>query len=155
MPLRETVKERGGREKMPTPVRTFIDSNILIYAVDRADPSRRQKARAVIRSLIKSGMGVVSTQVAQEFFVIATKKLGVDPLAAKRVLDMFSQLDVITVDLEIIFGAVDCSILSKISFWDALIIVSARASGCKVLLSEDLGHAQLINGVRVLSPFRD
>ena len=103
---------------------------------------------------MKSENGVVSTQVAQEFFVIATKKLGVDPLAAKRVFELLAELEFVILDLELITQAIDCSILSKISFWDALIVVSARASGCKTLLSEDLSHAQLINGVRVHNPFK-
>jgi predicted nucleic acid-binding protein len=139
---------------MRTLGRTFLDSNIFVYAVDKSDKPRRQKARSAIRNLIKSGSGVVSTQVAQEFYVVATKKLGVDPLAAKRVLHMMSQLEVVSIDLDLISSAVDCSILSKISFWDALIVVSARSSGCKTLLSEDLGHAQIINGVRVQNPFK-
>jgi len=138
---------------MLTQNRVFIDSNIFIYAVDKADPKRRQKARSLIKEIVKSGNGVVSTQVAQEFFVIATKKLGVEPLAAKRVLEMLNQLEVISINLELIYGAIDCSILSKISFWDALIIVAARASGCRVLLSENLAHSQLISGVRVMNPF--
>ena len=137
---------------MPTG-KSFIDSNILLYAVDRADPQRRQKARTLVRELIKSGMGVTSTQVAQEFFVIATKKLGVEPLAAKRVIDMLRQLEVVTIDLELISAAIDCSILSRISFWDALIVCTARASGCKRLLTEDLSHSQIINGVRIENPF--
>jgi predicted nucleic acid-binding protein len=139
---------------MPTLGRTFIDSNILLYAIDKSDKARRQRARAIIRELIKAGSGVVSTQVAQEFYVIATKKFGVDPLAAKRVLDMLNHFEFVSVDLELIFSAVDCSILSRISFWDALIVVTARASGCKTLLSEDLGHSQIINGVRVVNPFK-
>ncbi len=147
------AKARNGRGKMRTLGRTFIDSNILLYAVDKSDKGRRQKARTIIRDLIKAGSGIVSTQVAQEFYVVATKKLGVDPLAAKRVLLMLGQLEVVSIDLELILSAVDCSILSKISFWDALIVVAARASGCKTLLSEDLGHAQIINGVRVVNPF--
>jgi predicted nucleic acid-binding protein len=153
MPRKETVQDVRGREKMHTDVRTFIDSNILLYAIDRRDRVRRQKARSIIKELIKSGLGVVSTQVAQEFYVIATKKLGVDPLAAKRVVEMLHQLDLISINIELILGAIDCSILSKISFWDALIVVSARSSGCKVLLSEDLADSQIINGVRVRNPF--
>ena len=148
-----TAREDRGRGGMRTNVRTFIDSNILLYAIDRRDRIRRQKARSILRELIKSGLGVVSTQVAQEFYVIATKKLGVDPLAAKRVVEMLHQLDLVSVNIELILGAIDCSILSKVSFWDALIVVSARASGCKVLLSEDLADSQIINGVRVRNPF--
>jgi len=139
---------------MPIQGKSFLDSNILLYAVDKSNPSKRQRARAVLKELIKSGNGVVSTQVAQEFFVIATKKLGVDPLAAKRVVELLAELEFVILDLELITQAIDCSILSKISFWDALIVVSARASGCKTLLSEDLSHAQLINGVRVHNSFK-
>jgi len=153
MPRRVTARKDRGREKMLTDVRTFIDSNILLYAIDRHDRVRRLKARSILKELIKSGLGVVSTQVAQEFYVIATKKLGVDPLAAKRVVEMLHQLDFVSVNIELILAAIDCSILSKISFWDALIVVSARSSGCKILLSEDLADSQLINGVRVRNPF--
>ena len=139
---------------MPITARTFVDSNIILYAVDRHDPSRRQKARSLLKELIRTGKGVVSTQVAQEFYVIATKKLKVDPLAAKRVVDLLGRLDMVTVDLELILSAIDCSILSRISFWDGLIVAAARASGCRVLFSEDLSHSQLINGVRIVDPFR-
>jgi predicted nucleic acid-binding protein len=103
--------------------------------------------------LIKSGLGVVSTQVAQEFYVIATKKLGVNPLAAKRVVEVLHQLDFVSVNIELILAAIDCSILSKISFWDALIVASARSSGCKILLSEELADSRIINGVQVRNPF--
>lgn len=139
---------------MPTQVKVFIDSNILLYAVDRKDKVRRATARKVLRDLIKSRSGVLSTQVAQEFYVIATKKLGVAPLAAKRVLDNLDGFEIISLDLALIHEAIDCSILSQISFWDALIVVTAKAAGCKKLLSEDLGDAQLIRGVRVHNPFK-
>ena len=139
---------------MPIQGKSFLDSNTLLYAVDKSNPSKRQRARAVLKELMKSENGVVSTQVAQEFFVIATKKLGVDPLAAKRVFELLAELEFVILDLELITQAIDCSILSKISFWDALIVVFARASGCKTLLSEDLSHAQLINGVRVHNSFK-
>ena len=140
---------------MPTTSKSFIDSNILIYAVDKADPVRRARARATIKRLVKSGMGAVSTQVAQEFFVIATKKLGVEPLAAKRVIDLLGQMEVVQVNLELILLAIDCSILSQISFWDALIVVSARAAGCKVILSDDWNDGQILNGVRIQNPLKN
>ena len=66
-----------------------------------------------------------------------------------------ADLELVILDIELILQAIDCSILSKMSFWDALIVVSARARGCKTLLSEGLSHAQLINGVRVQkNPFK-
>lgn len=149
-----TVRAAGGRGKMRTLSRTFIDTNILLYAVDRGASKKRQKARALIRELLRSNSGVISTQVLQEFYVIGTKKLAIDPLACRRVIDTFSRFELVQIDLELILSAIDCSILSKISFWDALVIVSARASGCRELCSEDLSDRQIIQGVRVVDPFQ-
>jgi predicted nucleic acid-binding protein len=144
----------GGVVKMPTSARVFIDSTILLYAVDKSDSARRATARKILRDLIRSGKGVVSTQVAQEFYAIATRKLGVEPLAAKRVVELLRQIEVVSMDLELVCGAIDCSIRSKISFGDALIVTTARAASCREVLSEDLSHSQVINGVRIVNPFK-
>ncbi len=45
------------------------------------------------------------------------------------------------------------SILNRISFWDALIVVSAEKSACTELWTEDLNHGQTIRGVRIRNPF--
>jgi predicted nucleic acid-binding protein len=133
--------------------RVFIDSNILLYAVDNRESNKRNKARQIIRRLIKKKEGVVSTQVVKEFYVIATKKLKIPPLVVRRVLEHFEHLEILSVDLGQIMQAVDCSILSQISFWDALIVVCAKEANCSILYSEDLGHMQLLRGVRIVNPF--
>jgi predicted nucleic acid-binding protein len=40
-----------------------------------------------------------------------------------------------------------------LSFWDALIVRSARAGGCSVVFSEDLKHGQTYEGVLIENPF--
>lgn len=106
-----------------------------------------------MRELTEQGEGVISTQVLQEFYVAVTRKLGVEALAAKSMLNTFSALETVIVDPELIKDAVDCSILSQLSFWDGLVVVSAEKSKSAELWSEDLNEGQVIRGVRIWNPF--
>ena len=101
---------------------------------------------------MESGGGVVSTQVLQEFFVSATRKLSMPPLAAKAVLKTFSIFETVQVSPALIEDAIDCSILNELSFWDALILTAAAAAGCGTVYSEDLNAGQTILGVTVQNP---
>jgi len=132
--------------------RVFLDTNIFIYAQDAGSPDKQRKSREMIARLADSGDGVISTQVMQEFFVAATRKLGVDPLVAKGVLKTFSVFDIVQVSAALIHEAVDCSILNQLSFWDSLILAAAASAGCSTVFSEDLASGQAILGVRVQNP---
>lgn len=133
--------------------RVFLDTNVLVYADDASAGKKRDQAREVLRALVSSSSAVLSTQVLQEFFVIATKKLGITPEIARRKVELFSQLDVVHVRPELILGAIDLHRLHKVSFWDALILRCASSAGCARLLSEDLNAGQVIDGVRIDNPF--
>ena len=133
--------------------KTFIDTNILIYAIDRYDLEKQRSSRKRLTVIEKEGNGVVSTQVIQEFFVAATKKLGMDPRVAKQQIDGLANFEVVDVDVPLIKDAVDCSILSQIHFWDALIVVSAQKAKCDVLLTEDLNHGQLFKTLKIENLF--
>ena len=135
------------------PGKTFLDANVLVYAQDSGAPAKRKKSRSVIADLTESGDGVISTQVLQEFYVAVTRKLGVDPLAAKGILKTFSVFEIVQISPLLIQEAVDCSILNKLSFWDALIVSAASAAGCSTVLSEDLNSGQTVLGVKIESPY--
>lgn len=130
----------------------FLDSNILVYAEDAGSAGKQRKSRDVIARLAQLGDGVISTQVLQEFYVAATKKLGVAPLAAKGVLKTFSMFETVQVSPQLIHEAIDCSILNVLSFWDALVLASAASAGCSTVYSEDLNAGQIILGVKVENP---
>ena len=132
----------------------FLDANILVYAQDQDSPVRRRRSREVIAALAQSGTGVISTQVLQEFYVTVTRKRGVAPLAAKRVLQTFKIFEIVQASPDLIERAIDCSVLNTISFWDALIVAAAASSGCAIVYSEDLNPGQTIQGVRVENPMR-
>jgi predicted nucleic acid-binding protein len=91
--------------------------------------------------------------VLQEFFVVATKKLGVDPLDAKGILESFENFEVVQITPHLIRSAIDTSVLNRLSFWDALIVAAAESAACELLVTEDLSDGQVIRGVRVTNPF--
>lgn len=133
--------------------KVFIDTNVLIYSVDQAAPEKRARAIHLIQEHARLRTAVISTQVLQEFYSAATRKLGIQPLRAKQHLQDFQNFDVITITPDMIEGAVDCCILNQVSFWDSLIVTAASIAGCKELLSEDLNHSQSIKGVKIRNPF--
>jgi predicted nucleic acid-binding protein len=133
--------------------RVFVDTNIFVYADDRSARTKRERARTVLSDLIRAKRAVVSTQVMQEYFVAAIKKLGLSPERARIRVERLNRLDVVLIRPELILGAIDLCRLHALSFWDALVVRSASAAGCGRLLSEDLQDGQTIDGVRIENPF--
>lgn len=134
--------------------RTFLDTNVLLYAEDARDPKKRDRAQAVIRELVADQAAVVSTQVLQEFFVIATKKLKLPAALAQDCVTNYAQLDVVIVQPAMILSAIELHRLHGLAFWDALIVRAAREGGCTTLLSEDLQHERAFDELVVENPFR-
>lgn len=134
--------------------KAFLDTNVLAYACDADQPLKREKARDLLKSLARDMPPCISTQVLQEFFVTATRKMGVEPLQAKRIIQTFRQMEIVRIDPEDISRAIDGSVIWQISFWDALILAAARKARCAVLYSEDLNDGQVYDTVRVVNPFR-
>lgn len=135
--------------------RVFLDTNILLYADDLDAGAKRVRAQEVLRKSIEAGTAVLSTQVLQEYFVAATRKMGVEVGAARRKVEVLSRLDMVIVQPDLILAAIDLHRLHAISFWDALIIRAAASAACGRLLTEDLGHGSTIDGVLVVNPFLD
>ncbi len=134
--------------------RSFLDTNILIYSIDRANPCKQDTALELISRHAKERTGIISTQVLQEFYSAATRKLGVEPLQARQHLRDFRVFDIVQVTPAIIEEGIDCSIINQLSFRDALIIAAAATAASSELLSEDLNHGQTIQGITVRNPFR-
>jgi predicted nucleic acid-binding protein len=135
------------------PARSFFDTNMLIYADDKAIPAKQRRALDLIAEHRRAGTGVVSMQVLQEYFVTATRKLRVDPAIARRKVELLAEFDVAKPDVADVLAAIDLHRLHGFSFWDALILRSAQQSGCRVLFSEDMQAEREIDGVRIENPF--
>jgi predicted nucleic acid-binding protein len=134
--------------------RSFFDTNVLIYADDKSAPAKQRCSRDLAAKHRRSGTGVVSLQVLQEYFVNLTRRLHVDPRIARRKVELLTEFDVAAPDGADILAAIDLHRLHGFSFWDALILRSAQQAGCSVLLSEDFQDGREIDGIQVVNPFR-
>jgi predicted nucleic acid-binding protein len=133
--------------------RSFFDTNVLIYVDDDADPAKQKVATELFAEQRRQRSGVVSLQVLQEYFVVATRKLGIDPGRARRKVELIAEFDVVTPDVRDILAAIDLHRLHGFTFWDALILQSVKLAGCSVLFSEDFQDQRRIEGFRVVNPF--
>src|SRR5215471_9834374 len=116
--------------------RSFFDSNVLVYTDDKASPPKQRRALDLVAEHRRAGTAVVSLQVLQEYFVTVTRKLHVDVRIARRKVELLAEFDVAAPEVADILAAIDLHRLHGFSFWDALIIRSAKQSGCRVLFSE-------------------
>jgi predicted nucleic acid-binding protein len=133
--------------------KSFLDTNVLIYTDDQDSPAKQTRALELFAHLRRSNQGVISTQVLQEYFVTATRKLKVPSSVARRKVELFSHLPLVRIDNELILEAIDLSDKHQFSFWDALIIQAAISANCKVLFTEDLQHQQRLGELEIINPF--
>lgn len=133
---------------------TFVDTNVVVYAYDHGSPGKRQRATELLRS--PDDDLVISTQVLSEFYWVATRKLAppLEPTEACRATHLLASLPVVTLDRDLVLSAVDTAHDHRLALWDAMIVEAAVRGGCDRLATEDLGHGQVIRGIRVEDPFR-
>jgi len=134
--------------------KTFIDTNVLIYAHDRDALQKYEIAKTILRELWSQRTGVLSIQVLQEFYVNVTRKIAT-PLPkdlARCVVNSYAIWCLETTPAEI-SAAFQIEDESRINFWDALIVSSAVKSGATRILSENLNAGQRIAGIPIENPF--
>ena len=137
---------------MTAPV--FVDTNVLIYAVDDGNPKKQEAARLWRDELWKSRCGRLSFQVLQEFYAKACQKSAGKREEAKAEIRNLLEWRPVSIDAGILERAWNIQERYKISFWDSLIVSAAKAASCRYLLTEDLQEGQEMDGVVVVNPFR-
>jgi len=136
-------------------VKTFVDTNILVYAYDRGAVSKHDVASGLLQDLWHSGHGLVSTQVLQEFYVNvrrkARKPISIDE--ARALITDYLSWEPIVNDGAAILDAIDIENRYQLSFWDALIVAAAQNGNASMIYSEDFNHGQRFDSVVVRNPF--
>ncbi len=136
--------------------KTFVDTNILVYAHDLDSGKKHEVAKKTIINLWSTREGVISTQVLQEFYVTLTRKVPV-PLKksqVRRILNNYLQWDVAVNNAETILQAIEIEENYHISFWDAMIVSAAYFKNASRILTEDLNEGQQIEGIAIVNPFK-
>ena len=139
---------------MTAPV--FVDTNILVYLQDGAEPAKQSCAKAWITFLTHHRSARISFQVLLELYATLTRKLEprFETGEAKEIVRKLSVWQPVAIDLPVLEKAWLVQQLHKLSWWDALIVAAAQTCECSILLTEDLQHNQMIGEIRVIDPFR-
>ena len=135
-------------------VRSFFDSNVLVYTDDADAGDKRDRALELWQEHRRADHAVISVQVLQEYYRVATGKLAVDPAVAIEKLMLFSRADVVQPGAPEVIGAARLSVEHRLSFWDAMIVHMALVADCALLYSEDLQDGRRIAGLQVVNPFQ-
>ena len=133
--------------------RSFIDTNVLIYAEASDAPDKQRAALALLKSLFEESTGVLSTQVLQEYCNVALKKLKLPAQHVRAQLELYEQFDVVQVTPAIIRAGLDLHQTRSVAFFDAIVLASAHAAGCSIVWTEDMNTSEMVNGVRIANPF--
>lgn len=136
--------------------RVFVDTNVLVYLRDSRDPRKQKAAAEWMGRLWETRTGRVSTQVLQEYYVTVTAKLqpGLPRDEAREDVLALGLWQPIEPSLALFEKAWEVQDRHRFSFWDSMIVAAADATGCDVLLTEDLAHGQELGRMRVVDPFR-
>lgn len=133
----------------------FVDTNVLLYGEDGADPVKQARALDWLRALWLRRLGHLSTQVLNEFYNNATRKLK-PPMPqgeARAEVRRYQRWQPWLLDHATVETAWAVQSRFGIGYWDALIVAAAQAQGCRYLLTEDMQHLQVMDRVQILNPF--
>jgi predicted nucleic acid-binding protein len=144
----DAVQELTGRGK------SFVDTNVLVYANDRADREKQEVSLAVVAALIRSGSGVISTQVLMEYTAVAIRKLGQSRQAITRQTTLLERLEVVGITGELIRTGHQLAEEHGLAFWDGVILAAAAAARCDRIISEDFDPARRYAGIPVVNPYQ-
>ena len=135
--------------------KVFVDTNVLIYAHDLDAGMKHNRAASIISGLWEKQNGLISVQVLQEFYVNATLKISkpLTPASTRGIIQNYLAWHVELNEPSTVLLASEIGERNLLSFWDALIVASASRAGADRILSEDLNHGQVIEGIVIENPF--
>ncbi len=131
----------------------FVDTNVVVYAHDRADPAKCERARALLEVHALDGSLTVSTQVLQETYAVLIRKALVEPSKALFAVETLAACRVVGSNASFVLDALRLARRHRLSVWDALIVQAALAAGCTTLFTEDLQAGQRFGNLEVVDPF--
>ena len=133
----------------------FVDTSVIVYAHDRMDHAKRERARALLEKLAQDGRLTVSTQVLQETYNALIRKVLVDPSKALFAAEKLAAGRVVGSNADFVLDALRLSQRFQLSVWDALIVQAALAARCTTLFTEDMQAGQRFGELEVVNPFDD
>lgn len=132
----------------------FADTNLLIYAYDKSEPGKQERARDWLGTLWRTRMGRVSYQVLSEFYAVCLRKSVADVATARTLVSGLMEWQPAVPGSSQMRAAWALQDRYGLSWWDALVVASAKDQKCGYLITEDLQEGQDFDGMVVVNPFR-
>ncbi|MGI9027867.1 MAG: PIN domain-containing protein [Candidatus Saccharimonadales bacterium] len=136
----------------------FLDTNIIVYAYDRHDKRKHERAKKLIFEELSDQKMVISSQVVGEFCNVMLTKKGViiEDNDLQTVLQDVLQAKLAHLpSIEFYERAAQLFANASISFYDALIVQAALDLNCDVLYSADLQDGQKFGKLQIVNPFKE
>ena len=134
--------------------RTFIDSNVFLYAAEKGDLEKSRQAATWLRYLLRSGVGVANLQVMNEITNILIKRGQMEAEEIFPIIDSYALFGTAALSKETVAAARLLHFETSFSWWDCLLLASAMELQCINFLSEDLQDQRKIRGLTIINPFR-
>jgi predicted nucleic acid-binding protein len=132
--------------------RVFIDTNLLVYAVDKDAGTKRSLAIAALSPFYQSqARPIISLQVIHEFSY-RLFRWGIDPTQIEAMVSPMYGWRVIPNDLDVFREGMILKERFQLSFWDSLILSAAIKAEADELWSEDFNTGQRYDGVLAVNP---
>lgn len=134
--------------------KSFVDTNVLVYAYDTSIGDKHKTAVALLDKLWREQSGILSQQVLHEFCSILMKKFHLGPVATAKLVEPYTAWEIVGTSAESLLAALKLQEHHQFAFWDALILQAALDGGADILYSEDLSHGQKVKSLTIINPFK-
>lgn len=135
---------------------SFVDTNILIYAKLTEQPDDRK--RILASDILRRPDCVFSVQVMQEFYVQATRVSRPGSISHEMAVGLilaWSRFRIQNLTFDVLSRAFELKDRYRFSYWDCAIVAAALSARCDTLFTEDMHHGQVIEGLKIVNPFKD
>ena len=134
--------------------RLFVDTNILIYALDPADLQKRQVSADLLRRTIRSRILTLSPHSLNEVYRVLTQRRKIMPVAeARAYLSGLAPWCIAPLDPQTTIRAWAVQDDIGTSWWDSLMLAAALRAECALFVSEAMQDGQDVSGMRIVNPF--
>jgi predicted nucleic acid-binding protein len=133
----------------------FVDTNLLVYAIDPREQKKRRHMAGLLRRLVESRALVLSPQSLGEFYRTVTERHRLMPVSdARAFIQILMPSCTAPYDLEVMARAFLMQDTTNFGWWDCMLLAAAAVSGCSIFLSEDMQHGRAIDGLTIVNPFK-
>jgi predicted nucleic acid-binding protein len=133
--------------------RFTLDTNILVYALDRQAGVRHAVAGRIIDFAVRCDCYLTLQAVSEFYAVVARKRLFPVAAARDQTLDWMDIFPTVGASEVTVRAALTTAASGQTSYWDVLLLLTAAEAGCTAILTEDLADGATLVGMRIINPF--